>query len=147
MEPPALGYGAPVRKTGLIAVAVTAALFVGCSEGDLRDLAKETEQALEDAGQALEDLADRAEGPIRETADRARDAAEEARQASDEFRENPTTETRQALRGSERRLDDVSRELEGLIDQAPEGVRSAVRRALDSLTELRRRIEHQLESS
>ena len=97
-----------MRKTGLIAVTVVAALFVGCSEGDLRDLAEDTEQALKDAGEALEDLAGRAEGPIREAADRAREAAEEARQAADEFRENPTTETRQALRSSERRLDDVS---------------------------------------
>ena len=136
-----------MRKTGLIAVAVAAALFVGCSEGDLRDLAKDTEQALKDAGQALEDLVGRAEGPIRQAAERAREAADEARQAADDFRESPSTETRQALRGSERRLDDASRELEGLIDQAPQGVRSAVRRALDSLTELRRRIERQLEAS
>ncbi len=136
-----------MRKTGLIAVTVVAVIFVGCSEGDLRDLADETEQALQDAGEALADLADRAEGPIREAADGAREAAEEARGASEEFRENPTTETRQALRSSKRRLDDVSRELEGLIDQAPQGVRSVLRQALDSLTELRRRIQSQLGSS
>ncbi len=136
-----------MTKAGLIAVSVVTALFAGCSEGDLNDLARDTEQALQNAGEVLEDLADRAEGPVREAADRAREAAEEARQASDEFRENPTTETRQALRSSKRRLDDVSRELEGLIDQAPQGVRSALRQALDSLTELRRRIQNQLESS
>ena len=134
-----------MRKTGLVAVTVVSALFAGCGEGDLRDLARDTEQALQDAGDAVEDLAGRAEGPIREAADRAREAAEEARQASDEFRENPTTETRQALRSSEQRLDDVSRELEALIDQAPRGVRSALRRALESLTELRLHIEEQLE--
>jgi len=128
-------------------VTVIAVLFAGCSEGDLNDLAGDTEQALHDAGEALEDLADRAEGPIREATDRAREAAEDARQASEEFRENPTTETRQALRSSEQRLDDVSRELEALIDQAPQGVRSTLRRALESLTELRLHIEEQLEDS
>ena len=136
-----------MKKTGLIAVAFAAALLAGCSEGDLNDLARNTEQALQDAGEALEDLAERAEGPIREAADRAREAAEEAREASDEFRENPTAETRQALSSSKRHLDDVSRELEGLIDQAPQGVRSTLRQALDSLTELRKRIQNQLESS
>jgi ElaB/YqjD/DUF883 family membrane-anchored ribosome-binding protein len=136
-----------VRKTGLVVVTVVAALFAGCSEGDLNDLARDTEQALQDAGEALEDLADRAEGPIREATDRAREAAEEAREASDEFRENPTTETRQALRRSEQRLDEVGNELEGLIDQAPQGVRSVLRQALDSLTELRRHVQSQLESS
>jgi ElaB/YqjD/DUF883 family membrane-anchored ribosome-binding protein len=136
-----------MRQTGLIAVAVVAALSAGCSEGDLRDLARETEQAFQEVGDDLEDLAARAEGPIRETADRARETADEARQASEEFRENPTTETRQALHSSKQRLDEASRELEALIDQAPQGVRSTIRQALDSLTELRRRIERQLESS
>jgi Sec-independent protein translocase protein TatA len=137
----------PVKKTGLIAVTVVAALLAGCSEGDLRQLGRDTEKALRDAGDALEELAGQAEGPLREATDRAMDAAEEARQASEEFRKNPTTETRQALRRSKRRLDGVSRELEGLLDHAPTGVRSALHHALDSLTELRHRIQRELDSS
>ena len=131
-----------VKKTGLIAVTVVAALLAGCSEGDLRQLGKDTEKALHDAGDALEELAGQAEGPLRAT-----DAAEDARQASEEFERNPTTETRQALRRSKRRLDDVSRELEGLLDDAPAGVQSALHHALDSLTELRHRIQRELDSS
>ena len=136
-----------MKKTCLVAVTVVAALLVGCSEGDLRELGKDTEQALRDAGDALAELARQAEGPLREAVTRAKDAAEEARQASGEFRKNPTTETRQALRRSKRRLDDVSRELEGLLDHTPEGVQAALRHALDSLTELRHRIQMELDGS
>ena len=136
-----------MTKTGLIAVSVVAALLAGCSEGDLRELTRDTEEALRDAGDALGELAGQAEGPLRETAERALDAAEEGRQAADEFRKNPSTETRGALRTAKRRLDDASKELEGLLDQAPEGVRSALRQALDSLTELRLRIQRELDSS
>ena len=39
-----------VKKTGLIAVTVVATLLAGCSEGDLRQLGKDTEKALRDAG-------------------------------------------------------------------------------------------------
>ena len=87
-----------MTKTGLLAVTVATALLAGCSKADLRELAKDTEAAVKDAGHALDELAGQAEGPLRETASRALDAAREARQASEEFRKNPTTETRQALR-------------------------------------------------
>ena len=136
-----------MTKTGSLAVTLAAALLVGCSRGDLRELAKDTEAAVRDAGDALQELAGKAQGPLLEAANQARDAAEEARQASEEFRKNPTTETRQALRSAKQRLDDVSRELEGLLDHAPEGVRSALGHALDSLTELRHRIQEELDSS
>lgn len=147
MRRPGAGYGSSVTKTGLIAVTVLAALLAGCSERDLRELTRDTEEALRDAGDALGELAGLAEGPLRDSADRALDAAEEARQATDEFRKNPSTETRAALRAAKRRLDDASRELEGLVDQAPEGVRSALRQALESLTALRLRIQRNLDSS
>jgi ElaB/YqjD/DUF883 family membrane-anchored ribosome-binding protein len=137
-----------VRKTtALVALATVALTLTGCSEGDLRDLARDTQQALRNAGDALEELAVAAEGPLRETADRALEAAQEARAASEDFRTNPTTETRQALELANRRLDNVSNELEGLVDGAPESVRSALRRALDALTDLRHRIDRELESS
>jgi ElaB/YqjD/DUF883 family membrane-anchored ribosome-binding protein len=131
----------------VLAVAIVASLLAGCSRGDLRELAKDTEAAVKDAGDALLDLAGEAQVPLQDAANRARDAAEEARQASEEFRKNPTTETRQALRSAKQRLDDVSRELEGLLDNAPEGVRSALHHALDSLTELRHQIQRELDSS
>jgi Sec-independent protein translocase protein TatA len=136
-----------VTKTGLLAVTVVAALLPGCSEGDLRELARDTEAAVKDVGDALAELAGKAEGPLRDAAARATDAAEEARQASEEFRKDPTTETCQALRRAKRRLDDVSRELEGLLDHAPESVQSALHHALDSLTELRHRIQREVDSS
>jgi ElaB/YqjD/DUF883 family membrane-anchored ribosome-binding protein len=137
-----------VRKTtALVALATVALTLTGCSEGDLRDLARDTQQALRNAGDALEELAVAAEGPLRETADRALEAAQEARAASEDFRTNPTTETRQALELANRRLENVSNELEGLVDGAPESVRSALRRALDALTDLRHRIDRELESS
>ena len=131
----------------LLAAVIAAALLLGCSEADLRELGRDTERALRDVGDALDELAGKAEGPLRAAADRALEAAEEARAASEDFRKNPTTETRQALARAERRLDDVANELEGLVDQAPAGVRSALDRALDALTELRRRIDRELESS
>jgi Sec-independent protein translocase protein TatA len=46
-----------VTKTGLLAVTVVAALLPGCSEGDLRELARDTEAAVKDAGDALAELA------------------------------------------------------------------------------------------
>ena len=147
MRRPGEGYGSSVTKTGVIAVTVLAALLAGCSERDLRELTGDTEEALRDVGDALGELAGLAEGPLRDAADHALDAAEEARQATDEFRQNPSTETRAALRAAKRRLDDASRELEGLVDQAPEGVRSALRQALESLTALRLRIQGDLDSS
>ena len=73
------------------------------------------------------------------------DAAAEAREASREFEENPSAETRQALEAAKRRVDDAARELEGLIDQGPAGVRSLVERALDGLREIGRRIDRQLD--
>jgi len=136
-----------VTKTRFLAVTVAASLLAGCSRGDLRELAKDTEAAVKDAGAALDDLVAQAQGPLREAASRALDAAQVARQASEEFRKNPTTETRQALRRAKQRLDDVSRELEGLLDNAPEGVQSALHHALDSLTQLRHRLQRELDSS
>jgi Sec-independent protein translocase protein TatA len=143
----AAGYGASVTKTNLLAVTVVAALLSGCGPGDLQDLAKDTEAAIKDAGAALDKLAGEARGPLRDAASRALDAAQGARRASEEFRKNPTTETRQALRRAKQRLDDVSRELEGLLDHAPEAVRSVLQHALDSLTELRHRVQRELDSS
>ena len=131
----------------MLAVTLVASLLAGCSRGDLQELAKDTEAAVNDAGDALQELAGEAQGSVQDAANRARDAAEEARQATEEFRKNPTTETRQALRNAKQRLDDVSRELEGLLDNAPEGVQSALHHALDSLTELRHRIQRELDSS
>jgi Sec-independent protein translocase protein TatA len=136
-----------VTRIGVLVVTIVASLLVGCSRGDLRELARDTEAAIKDAGDALQELAGKAQGSLLDAANRARDAAEEARQATEEFRKNPTTETRQALRRAKKRLDDVSRELEGLLDHAPEGVRSALHHALDSLTELRHRIQRELDSS
>jgi ElaB/YqjD/DUF883 family membrane-anchored ribosome-binding protein len=136
-----------VTRTGVLALTLAASLLTGCSRGDLHELAKDTEAAVKDAGDALQHLAGEAQGPLQDAANRARDAAEEARQATEEFRKNPTTESRQALRSAKQRLDDVSRELEGLLDNAPEGVRSALQRALDSLTELRHQIQRELDSS
>jgi ElaB/YqjD/DUF883 family membrane-anchored ribosome-binding protein len=128
-------------------MATVAALLAGCSGADLRELGRDTEKALRDVGDALDELVGKAEGPLRAAADRAVDAAEEARAAAREFEENPTTETRQALERAKRRLDDVANELEGLVDRAPESVRSALERALDALTELRQRIDRELEGS
>jgi ElaB/YqjD/DUF883 family membrane-anchored ribosome-binding protein len=136
-----------VTRTAVLAVTLATSLLAGCSRGELRELAKDTEAAIKDAGDALQDLAGEAQGPLQDAANRARDAAEEARQATEEFRKNPTTETRQALRRAKQRLDDVSRELEGLLDHAPEGVQSALHDALDSLTNLRHQIQRELDSS
>jgi hypothetical protein len=135
-----------MRIVGVLVLALVAAL-TACSRGDLRELGRETEQALEDAGDALDELVGQAEGPLRDAAEEALDAAAEAREASREFEENPTTETRQALEAASRRVDDAGRELEGLIDQAPDGVRDVVQRALDALTDVRQRIQRQLNES
>jgi ElaB/YqjD/DUF883 family membrane-anchored ribosome-binding protein len=140
------GYGWGMRIPIVIVFALVTAL-AGCTRGDLRELGRETEEALQDAGDALDELVGRAEGPLRDAAEEALDAAAEAREASREFEENPTTETRQALDAAGRRVDDASRELEGLIDRAPEGVRDALQRALDALTEVRQRIQRQLDES
>jgi ElaB/YqjD/DUF883 family membrane-anchored ribosome-binding protein len=130
-----------------ILFSVCAISLIGCGRGDLAELGRETEQALENAGDALDELVGQAEGPLRDAAEEALDAAAEAREASREFEENPTNETRQALEAAKRRVDDAGRELEGLIDQAPDGVRDVVQRALDALTDVRQRIERQLEES
>lgn len=136
-----------MTKTGSLGVMIVATLLAGCSRGDIRELAKDTESAVRDAGAALQELAGKAQGPMQDAANRARDAAEEARQATEEFRKNPTTETRQALRRAKKRLGDASRELEALLDHAPEGIQSSLRNALDSLTELRHQIQRELDSS
>ena len=129
----------------LFAVITASALLFGCSKADLRELRDETEEALHDAGDALSELAGQAEGPIHDSAEQALDVADEARDASREFAENPTTESRQALEAAGRHVDDVQRELEGLVDRAPGGVKDLVQRALDALSDVRRKIDRQLD--
>jgi F0F1-type ATP synthase membrane subunit b/b' len=128
-----------------ILLALCSALLLSCTEADLRELGRETEEALNEAGDALDELAGQTEGPLRGAAEEALDAADEARDASREFEENPTTETRQALEAAGRRVDDASAELEAEIDQAPEPVRDLLQRALDALTDVRQTVQRQLD--
>ena len=147
MDRATAGYGWGVRISRALMLALVVLTSVGCSRSDVRELGREAEEAVRDAGDALNDLVGQAEGPLREAAQDALDAADEARDASREFAENPTTETRQALEAARRRVDDAGKELEGLVERAPAGVRDVVQRALDALTEVRNRIERQLEGS
>ena len=140
------GYGSGVQMTRLIAIALVAALFAGCSQGDLKELGRDTREAVQDAGDALQDLADQARGPLRQAVDDAMQAAADAREASREFERNPSKETRQALEDAKNGLDAAGKELEGLVDKAPAGVKDALQRALDALTELRKRIQRELDS-
>jgi hypothetical protein len=133
-----------MSKTIVVAVCASL-LLVGCSERDLRQMRRDVERALDDAGVALEHLADEAEGPLRDAAEEALEAAADAREASRAFEEDPSAETRRALAAAKRRVDDAARELDGLVDSAPESVRSLVGRALDGLREIGRRIDRQLD--
>ena len=131
----------------LLAVVAAASLLVGCSKADLRELGRETEEALRDAGDALDELAGKAEGPIRDAAEHALDAADEARDASRAFADHPTAETRQALETAADHVEDAKRELTGLVYRAPEPVKDLVQRVIETLTDVGRRIERQLDES
>ena len=130
----------------LFSACLLLSLLAGCGRGDLQDLAKDAETALRDAGQELDQLADQAKGPVRDAVQGAMDAAADARRAAERFKENPTTETRQALREAETKLDDAMASLRCALDGVPEGVRSAFEDALNALTDLRQRIERELGS-
>ena len=110
------------------------------SESGLTDEFRDATRAIDDLVEAIEDG-----GPVREAVARVRDTVDEAEAALEAYRENPNAETRQALEGAERRMNDAREELEGLVDSAPEGIRDAIRTVIDRLANLRDDIERELE--
>jgi uncharacterized phage infection (PIP) family protein YhgE len=124
------------RHVFLVAVSSLVLLSACFAESGLKDEFRDATRAIDDLVDELED-----EGPVREAAERARDTVDEAEAALEDFREDPSTETRQALEDAKRRLDDSAGALDRLVDQAPD----AIREVLDGLTELRSTIDRELE--
>jgi uncharacterized phage infection (PIP) family protein YhgE len=124
------------RHVFLVAVSSLVLLSACFAESGLKDEFRDATRAIDDLVDELED-----EGPVREAAERARDTVDEAEAALEDFREDPSTETRQALEDAERRLNDSAGALDRLVDQAPD----AIREVLDGLTELRSTIDRELE--
>jgi uncharacterized membrane protein YccC len=123
------------------AVIVLCLLLAACfSESGLTDEFRDATNAIDDLVDAIED-----EGPVREAVARVRDTVDEADAALEAYRDNPNAETRQALEDAERRMSDAREELEGLVDNAPEPIRDAIRTVIDRLANLRDDVARELE--
>jgi hypothetical protein len=123
------------------ALIVLSLLLSACfSESGLTDEFQDATRAIDDLVEAIGE-----EGPVREAVARVRDTVDEAEAALEAYRENPDAETRQALQDAERRMSDARKELEGLVDSAPEGIRDAIRIVIDRLANLGEDIDRELE--
>jgi ABC-type transporter Mla subunit MlaD len=124
----------------VVQVALVVLLPACVSESGLRDEVREATDALERAVDELGDLPQ-----VRAAAERANETADEAQTALEAFREDPSAETRQALKDSARRLEDARDQLDGLLAGVPDAVHDGLRDLIDALTDVRREIESELE--